>query len=99
LAWEGCAPRRYCWVLKGVLSQASGSAGYGELVPDPGRLIDLLQDFRYRVVSEEGTALSSRGTVPGDRDGMVAFSGPSSNTTVLVRNHEKRVGSTCRTAA
>src|ERR671910_740064 len=46
---------------RGVLSQTSGSAGYGEVVP-------------------------------GDHDGMAAFPGPSSNTTVLVRNHEQRVG-------
>jgi secreted PhoX family phosphatase len=82
-----------------VLAQSSGSAGYGELVPDPGGPIDLPQDFQYRVVSEEGTALASGGTVPGDRDGMAAFSRPSSNTTVLVRNHEQVVGSTCRTPA
>jgi secreted PhoX family phosphatase len=77
---------------KGVLSQTSTSAGYGELVPDPGGLIDLPQGFQYRVISEEGTVLSSGGKVPGDHDGMAAFPGPSSNTTVLVRNHEQRVG-------
>jgi uncharacterized protein len=73
---------------KRVLSQASGSAGYGELVPDPGGLIDLPRGFQYRVISEEGTPLSSGGTVPGDHDGMAAFRGPSSNTSILVRNHE-----------
>jgi uncharacterized protein len=77
---------------RGVLSQSSGSAGYGELVPDPGGLIDLPKGFQYRVISEEGTPLSSGGTVPGDHDGMAAFPGPSSNTAVLVRNHEQRVG-------
>jgi uncharacterized protein len=77
---------------KGVLSQTSGSAGYGELVPDPGGLIDLPRGFEYRIISEEGTPLSSGGLVPGDHDGMAAFPGPSSNTTILVRNHEQRVG-------
>jgi secreted PhoX family phosphatase len=77
---------------KGVLSQTSTSAGYGELVPDPGGLIDLPQGFQYRVISKEGTPLSSGGKVPGDHDGMAAFPGPRSNTTVLVRNHEQRVG-------
>jgi secreted PhoX family phosphatase len=77
---------------KGVLSQPGGSAGYGELVPDPGGLIDLPKGFQYRVISEEGTALTSGGTVPGDHDGMAAFPGPSSGTAVLVRNHEQRVG-------
>ena len=74
---------------KEVLSQTSGSAGYGELIPDPGGLIDLPKGFQYRVISEEGTALTSGGTVPGDHDGMAAFPGPTSNTTILVRNHEQ----------
>ena len=77
---------------KGVLSQASSSAVYGELVPDPGGLIDLPKGFQYRAISEEGSLLSSGGVVPGDHDGMAAFPGPSSNTTILVRNHEQRVG-------
>jgi uncharacterized protein len=81
---------------KGVLSQTSGSAGYGELVPDPGGLIDLPKGFQYRIISEEGSPLSREGVVlgvvPGDHDGMAAFRGPSSGTAVLVRNHEQRVG-------
>ena len=75
---------------KGVLSQTSGSAGYGELVPDPGGLIDLPRGFQYRVISEQGTTLSNDAPVPGDHDGMAAFRGPTSNTAVLVRNHELR---------
>jgi uncharacterized protein len=71
-----------------LLSQASASAGYGELVPDPGKMLDLPQGFQYRIISEEGSALFSGGIVPGDHDGMAAFPGPSSNTAVLVRNHE-----------
>jgi secreted PhoX family phosphatase len=77
---------------KGALSQTSGSAGYGELVPDKGALIDLPRGFQYRIISEEGSPLSSGGVVPGDHDGMAAFPGPSSGTAVLVRNHEQRVG-------
>ena len=75
-----------------LLSQASASAGYGDLVPDRGEVLDLPRGFQYRMISEEGTPLSSGGVVPGDHDGMAAFPGPSSNTTVLVRNHEQRVG-------
>jgi uncharacterized protein len=77
---------------KGALAQTSGSAGYGALVPDPGGLIDLPRGFQYRIISEEGSSLSSGGVVPGDHDGMAAFQGPSSGTAVLVRNHEQRVG-------
>lgn len=75
-----------------VLSQAGGSAGYGDLVPDRNGILDLPRGFQYREISQEGTPLSSGGLVPGDHDGMAAFPGPSSNTAVLVRNHEQRVG-------
>jgi uncharacterized protein len=73
---------------KGALSQTSASAGFGDLVPDPNKLIDLPTGFQYRVISETGSPLSSGGTVPGDPDGMAAFPGPGTNSTVLVRNHE-----------
>jgi uncharacterized protein len=73
---------------KGALSQTTASAGYGPLVPDPGGLLDLPAGFQYRVISREGSALSSGGTVPGDHDGMAAFRGPRRNTALLVRNHE-----------
>ncbi len=70
----------------GRLAQAD-TAGYGELVADPGGVIDLPRGFQYRIISEEGTRLSSGKPVPGDPDGMAAFRGPG-NTTLLVRNHE-----------
>lgn len=66
-----------------------GSAGYGALVPDPGGLIDLPRGFQYRIISPEGSRLSSGGVVPGDPDGMAAFKGPRRGTTLLVRNHEQ----------
>jgi uncharacterized protein len=57
-------------------------------VQDPGGLLDLPAGFQYRVISEQGTTLSTGEPVPGDFDGMAANPGPSSNTAVLVRNHE-----------
>jgi secreted PhoX family phosphatase len=74
---------------RGILSQTSGSAGYGELVPDPGGVIDLPRGFEYRIISEEGSKLTNGAPVPGDHDGMAAFQGPG-DTTLLVRNHELR---------
>lgn len=65
----------------------SGSAGFGELIEDSGGVIDLPAGFQYRIVSEEGSTLSSGKPVPGDHDGMAAFRGPG-DTTMLVRNHE-----------
>jgi len=70
----------------GLIPQTSG---YGEVVSDPGGVIDLLPRFRYRIISEEGSTLSSGAPVPGDHDGMAAFNGRD-DTTVLVRNHELR---------
>jgi secreted PhoX family phosphatase len=72
-----------------AFTMTSGSAGYGDLVPDRGGLIDLPRGFQYRVISEQGTTLSNGAPVPGDHDGMAAFRG-SGDTTILVRNHELR---------
>ena len=72
----------------------ANDAPYGDLVPDPGGMLDLPPGFQYRVLSPEGTTLRNKTTsgipVPGDFDGMAAFAGPG-NTTVLVRNHEVQI--------
>lgn len=60
---------------------------FDEPLEDPNGLLDLPPGFRYRVVSEEGSALSTGARVPGDFDGMAAFPGRHRET-VLVRNHE-----------
>jgi secreted PhoX family phosphatase len=64
--------------------------GYGPLVPDPKGLLDLPEDFRYRVLSREGDPLrSGEGAVPSNHDGMSAFAGRGDRIH-LVRNHENR---------
>lgn len=68
-----------------------GSAGFGPLKEDKAGILDLPPGFQYRIVSEQGTNLSSGKPVPGDHDGMAAFQGPG-NTTILVRNHELSPG-------
>src|SRR5215216_4538559 len=78
---------------KGVLAQEGASPEFSsQLVEDPNGLLDLPRDFRYRIISEEGSRLSNGALVPGDFDGMAAFKGPKKGTTVLVRNHEQRTG-------
>ena len=62
---------------------------YGELLADPGGVLDLPRGFQYRAFSRLGETLSDGRPVPGQHDGMAAFPGPG-NTTVLVRNHELR---------
>ena len=63
------------------------AAGYGELIQDPGGVLDLPKGFQYRMFSTTDDKLSNGAKVPGDHDGMHAFRGKG-GTTVLVRNHE-----------
>ena len=62
-------------------------AGYGDLLPDPGKLLDLPPGFQYRAFSRTGERMDDGYLVPGAHDGMAAFEGPN-GTTLLVRNHE-----------
>jgi secreted PhoX family phosphatase len=61
--------------------------GYGELVKDPKKFLDLPRGFRYRILSAENEPMKTGGAVPSAHDGMAAFAGPN-GTTALVRNHE-----------
>jgi secreted PhoX family phosphatase len=60
--------------------------GYGELVADRDKLLDLPRGFSYRVLSVEGDRMGSF-VVPGSHDGMAAFDARRLGTW-LVRNHE-----------
>jgi secreted PhoX family phosphatase len=60
---------------------------YGPLVRDPANVVDLPRGFRYRVLSDPETRLTSGAAIPGRPDGMAAFPGRG-GTTVLIRNHE-----------
>jgi len=72
-------------------AQDLGHHGYGPLMPDPNGLLDLPEDFHYRVLSREGDQLrSGEGLVPSNHDGMSAFTGRHGRVH-LVRNHENRV--------
>lgn len=61
--------------------------GYGPLLRDPNRLLDLPQGFTYQVISQSGDTMDDGLFVPGQPDGMGCF--PLSDSQVaLVRNHE-----------
>lgn len=62
-------------------------AGYGSLVADPGKLVDLPKGFSYKAFSRTGELMDDGLFVPGAHDGMAAFEGPGGKT-ILVRNHE-----------
>lgn len=63
--------------------------GYGPLLPDPARLLDLPSGFSYRIVSREGEPMSDGLRTPAAFDGMAAFPVRGQRHQVaLVRNHE-----------
>ena len=74
----------YARQARGLLTHGGG---YGSLIEDPDGLLDLPQGFQYRAFSRTGDIMSDGNPVPGDHDGMAAFTG-SNNTVILVRNHE-----------
>ena len=71
------------------VSAATGSAGYGELVADPGKIVDLPKRFSYKAISRTGETMDDGLFVPSSHDGMATFPGPNGKT-ILVRNHEVR---------
>ncbi|MDA8814968.1 DUF839 domain-containing protein [Luminiphilus sp.] len=60
---------------------------YGELQPDPEGLLDLPENFTYRVVSSLGDRMSDGASVPDKADGMGCFD-LGDGQLALVRNHE-----------
>lgn len=75
----------------GPLLQVGPGAGFGPPRRDPDGLLDLPRGFSYRIVSVAGTKMTDGFIVPSLADGMGAFPGPG-GTTILLRNHEFRVG-------
>lgn len=73
--------------LKAAYNQGNTGVGYGELVSDANKLLDLPPGFQYRAFSVTGELMNDGRRVPGKHDGMAAFSGLD-NTVILVRNHE-----------
>jgi secreted PhoX family phosphatase len=77
-----------------LLSESPASAqvmvnGYGPLVPDPQRLLDLPRGFSYQIVSRQGDRMSDGLLTPHAFDGMHCFPVRGSRDLVaLVRNHE-----------
>ena len=61
--------------------------GYGPLIADPNKLLDLPEGFAYRVISQGGETMDDGLLVPGQFDGMGCFALEGSRV-ALVRNHE-----------
>lgn len=76
--------------LKSLLaaeSPARARAGFGPLVPDPEKLLDLPDGFSYTILSRMGDPMTDGFLVPGQPDGMAAFAGKAGRV-ILVRNQE-----------
>jgi secreted PhoX family phosphatase len=74
-----------------VLEHLPVATGYGPLLRDPQRILDLPVGFSYRVISRTGDEMGDGLLVPGKPDGMAAFPAPGDTTgryCVVVRNHE-----------
>ena len=60
---------------------------FGPLATDPKGILDLPEGFSYKVISTVGDSMDDGLLVPGNADGMAAFTGPNGRT-ILIRNHE-----------
>jgi hypothetical protein len=72
--------------------------GYGALIKDPNKILDLPPGFKYAIVSQAGKRMSDNSIAPSNFDGMAAFRGKN-GTTILVRNHELKPISTSQVSA
>jgi secreted PhoX family phosphatase len=70
--------------VQGYLNQIEG---YGPLIDDPRRIMDLPRGFSYRVLSRTGDLMDDGFRLPAAPDGMAAFAGENGRV-IVVRNHE-----------
>ncbi|NIO48498.1 MAG: DUF839 domain-containing protein [Candidatus Aminicenantes bacterium] len=61
--------------------------GYGPLIKDTKKIIDLPKDFSYKIISRVGEKMTDGFYVPAYPDGMGTFPGPD-GLTIILRNHE-----------
>ena len=73
--------------LQAMLHASKTSSIKNYLHKDPNRILDLHSSLSYQILSTKGNLMSDGNRVPGNADGMAAFS-VDSNHTVIVRNHE-----------
>ena len=71
----------------GVTPAAGMPVGYGPLIRDPRRVLDLPEGFAYRIISKMGDTMDDGFIVAGETDGMTSFAGPD-GTAIIIRNHE-----------
>src|SRR5262245_25052356 len=65
----------------------------GVLKPDPEKVLDQPEGFRYSIIGRTGDVMNDGLFLPGAPDGMAAFAGSRPELAVLIRNHELVPGS------
>ena len=73
--------------LQTMLHASKASLNRSYLSKDPNRILDMHSSLSYSIISSRGNLMSDGNLVPGNADGMAAFSVDSKHT-VIVRNHE-----------
>ena len=73
--------------LQTMLHASKTSLNTSYLSKDPNRILDIHNSLSYNVISTKGSLMFDGNRVPGNADGMAAFSVDSKHT-VIVRNHE-----------
>jgi uncharacterized protein len=66
---------------------ASESNRYGDLVPDPNKIMDLPKGFSYKIISRQGSKMTDGFFTPGKPDGMATFKDKNGRV-IIIRNHE-----------
>ena len=73
--------------LQTMLHATKAPLNRSYLSKDPNKILDMHSSLSYEVISTKGSLMSDGYRVPGNADGMAAFSVDSKHT-VIVRNHE-----------
>ena len=77
----------YSCIRHGEHSGMSVSPGYGKLIPDPKKYLNLPKGFSYRILSKAGDLMDDGFYLPARPDGMATFAAPDGKV-IILRNHE-----------
>ena len=74
---------------KEIRSKENNVNGYGPLIKDPAKILDLPKDFSYKIIGRSGELMSDGLYLPDKPDGMATFSSSQNkDVVILIRNHE-----------
>ncbi|NBC83780.1 MAG: DUF839 domain-containing protein [Bacteroidetes bacterium] len=73
-------------------NKTNNQAGFGELLADPEKIMNLPKGFSYHIISRQGEKMDDGLLVPGLHDGSASFAGSRPGEALLLRNHEVNIG-------